>query len=429
MINPAMKMSYDVTADMESFASGATEGMGMEIAMSCANHQRSINVHPRPPAPTAAANPRKKRRVNAKVSKAASQKLPKMALMQTLDPPMLSGYGDTIVLSNPFDDAPSKTCKTMPFNVGGSHTAQQMHANCMNGPPARRTGPAGPMTNGLGPRVPLNVGYRPAVHPVNNCAYRPINQSPNNLTGANNILRNLPSGTMAIKEQMRANENVQFPTISANDIAMNVPMNNVNVDTQSNQRQQLNAQCALLNNQNNQQTQYFNHQFSSNHFGNEVVNVEQLINVNMNITQPNQMGSLPGKKSPEFGQNKTDKMGHGNVRLGKHKAQQTNLQRTIHTAPKQHVKCGKTYPGDQPVILNYQNPHAPPIYPCGICHKEVSDNDQGIICESGCNFWFHRNCLGLSEAAFHLLTQEVYAEWACDNCVRTKNVPMVKYKS
>uniref|UniRef100_A0A6P7FBZ5 Protein pygopus-like n=1 Tax=Diabrotica virgifera virgifera TaxID=50390 RepID=A0A6P7FBZ5_DIAVI len=54
------------------------------------------------------------------------------------------------------------------------------------------------------------------------------------------------------------------------------------------------------------------------------------------------------------------------------------------------VSAGKIYPADQPMVFNSQNPNAPPIYPCGVCHKEVHDNDQAILCESGCNFWFHR---------------------------------------
>merc|ERR1719489_13304 len=87
------------------------------------------------------------------------------------------------------------------------------------------------------------------------------------------------------------------------------------------------------------------------------------------------------------------------------------------------------YPPDQPMIFNPQNPSAPPIYPCGICRKEVHENDQAILCESGCNFWFHRVCTGLAEAAFHYLTQEIYAEWVCDNCFSSKNVPLVKFKS
>merc|ERR1719251_581142 len=88
----------------------------------------------------------------------------------------------------------------------------------------------------------------------------------------------------------------------------------------------------------------------------------------------------------------------------------------------------KIYPSDQPMVFNPQNPNAPPISPCGICHKEVHDNDQAILCESGCNFWFHRVCTGLVEAAFHFLTQEIYAEWVCDKCFTQKDVPLVKFK-
>ncbi|OWF52302.1 Protein pygopus [Mizuhopecten yessoensis] len=98
------------------------------------------------------------------------------------------------------------------------------------------------------------------------------------------------------------------------------------------------------------------------------------------------------------------------------------------SGPGPHM-AGKIYPHDQPMVFNPSNPNAPPIYPCGACHKEVHDNDQAILCESGCNFWFHRICTGLSEAAFHMLTQEVYAEWVCDKCLATKNIPLIKLKS
>jgi len=92
------------------------------------------------------------------------------------------------------------------------------------------------------------------------------------------------------------------------------------------------------------------------------------------------------------------------------------------------MSTDKVYPPNQPKVFNPQNPNAPPIYPCGICHKEVHDNDQAILCESGCNFWFHRVCTGLAEAAFHFLTQEIYAEWVCDSCFQYKDVPLIKFK-
>lgn len=39
-----------------------------------------------------------------------------------------------------------------------------------------------------------------------------------------------------------------------------------------------------------------------------------------------------------------------------------------------------------------------------------------------------RGCTGLTEAAFQLLTAEVYAEWVCDKCLSSKNIPLVKFK-
>lgn len=86
------------------------------------------------------------------------------------------------------------------------------------------------------------------------------------------------------------------------------------------------------------------------------------------------------------------------------------------------------YPPDQPVIVNPGNPSAPPIFPCGICRKEVQEHEQALMCDQSCNFWFHRVCTGLAEMAFLMLTKETYAEWACDNCFSNKDVPLVKIK-
>ncbi|XP_070542458.1 pygopus homolog 1-like [Ptychodera flava] len=82
----------------------------------------------------------------------------------------------------------------------------------------------------------------------------------------------------------------------------------------------------------------------------------------------------------------------------------------------------------QPVILNPNDPAAPAIYPCGLCHREVHDNDDAILCESSCNFWFHRVCTGMTEAAYTLLTAEQSAEWVCDKCIAKKKTPMVRIK-
>ncbi|ESO07801.1 hypothetical protein HELRODRAFT_98481 [Helobdella robusta] len=90
---------------------------------------------------------------------------------------------------------------------------------------------------------------------------------------------------------------------------------------------------------------------------------------------------------------------------------------------------GRIYPPNQVMVFNSANPNAPPIYPCGNCHKEIHDNDQAIFCESGCNFWYHRTCAGLTEMAYTHLTKEVFAEWVCDKCLATRSIPLVKLKS
>jgi len=69
------------------------------------------------------------------------------------------------------------------------------------------------------------------------------------------------------------------------------------------------------------------------------------------------------------------------------------------------------------------------LFPCGICTKEVNDEDEAILCEAGCAFWYHRNCTGMSDFAYKSLTNEENAEWVCDKCIATKCVPLVKIKS
>jgi len=66
------------------------------------------------------------------------------------------------------------------------------------------------------------------------------------------------------------------------------------------------------------------------------------------------------------------------------------------------------------------------MYPCGICTKEVSDADEAILCEAGCEFWYHRNCTGMTDIAYQFLTNEENCEWVCDKCIATKSVPLVK---
>lgn len=88
------------------------------------------------------------------------------------------------------------------------------------------------------------------------------------------------------------------------------------------------------------------------------------------------------------------------------------------------------YPPNQPIIINPHNPHAPPIHPCGACRREAqADCEEVLKCESGCNFFFHRICVGLTPESYAMLCREPYAEWVCENCYHNRGIPPIKFKN
>lgn len=108
---------------------------------------------------------------------------------------------------------------------------------------------------------------------------------------------------------------------------------------------------------------------------------------NMNMNSSN--NSIPG--SNNNGPNLGPQTNNSNMNQNQMPPHQMGPMGPMYSGPKpMPVSAGKIYPADTPMVFNPQNPNAPPIYPCGVCHKEVHDNDQGLLCESGCNFWFHR---------------------------------------
>lgn len=65
------------------------------------------------------------------------------------------------------------------------------------------------------------------------------------------------------------------------------------------------------------------------------------------------------------------------------------------------------------------------VFPCGLCMAEVHDDQDAILCEASCQRWFHRDCTGLTEPAYGLLTRESAAVWACDFCIKSKDIQAV----
>ena len=82
----------------------------------------------------------------------------------------------------------------------------------------------------------------------------------------------------------------------------------------------------------------------------------------------------PNSVGPPMGNNGMGPMSQGcNVPMGP--SSHPNMMGPVQS-PLSVMSNEKVYPPGQPMVFNSQNPSAPPIYPCGVCHKEVNDNDQ-----------------------------------------------------
>ncbi|XP_039257320.2 pygopus homolog 2-like [Styela clava] len=77
-------------------------------------------------------------------------------------------------------------------------------------------------------------------------------------------------------------------------------------------------------------------------------------------------------------------------------------------------------------------PHAvPPVLPqtCFQCHKEINyPGENCICCLASCNIWYHLSCTGLTDTAYNCLRSEELALWACDNCLRVKEIDSVRLR-
>ena len=56
-----------------------------------------------------------------------------------------------------------------------------------------------------------------------------------------------------------------------------------------------------------------------------------------------------------------------------------------------------------------------PKYPCMECSKAAKYGQQAIECEN-CGAWFHRNCIGMNETIYKVLTDHPSYTWVCCTC-------------
>lgn len=273
-------------------------------------------------------------------------------------PPPITGYGDTVYASNPFDDM--SPIGPAPGMGRGRPPSAGPQSQFMMGSGGM------PMANGMTPPGSVGGMYGPGAGPMG----YPMAQvggmpMPNGLSG--------PGGPMmpaSVQASMAGG-----PVMSGPGVPMNM--------------------------------------------GPMAGNMSQMMNASPTSMGPGPPSDMcgPMTMAPSGALGPAGKLGMGGGGPG-----------GVSPSPSSIHSSRKVYPPDQPMVFNPQNPNAPPIYPCGMCHKEVHENDQAILCESGCNFWFHRMCTGLIEQAYHLLIAEVYAEWVCDRCLRNKNIPLIKFK-
>lgn len=119
--------------------------------------------------PSAPTNPKKRRKTNANAANNAIQPTPPPTPADLLPPP-LSGYGDTIIASNPFDDTPpqSSSMSSMNHMHMNHHPHMPYSSHHMGGPPMRGMSPMmmggphlGPGMNPMNPHMNNRGGMSP----------------------------------------------------------------------------------------------------------------------------------------------------------------------------------------------------------------------------------------------------------------------------
>lgn len=149
---------------------------------------------------------------------------------------------------------------------------------------------------------------------------------------------------------------------------------------------------------------------------------------------PNSAGSFPspdrGFPPPEDGAKTFSRPGNAFNPSGEHAGSPAAVNGNNQQAFVPGGGGGGAPPDGHPFPQLAKNPsaHRPPtdpVYPCGFCLNEVNDDQDAILCEASCQKWFHRECTGMTETAYGLLTTETAAVWACDFCLKSKEIQSV----
>ncbi|KAJ8684755.1 hypothetical protein QAD02_020548 [Eretmocerus hayati] len=425
-------------------------GPGVDVTVGSSSSLQSSN----------SINPKKRRRSN----NIGVQTIQRNAVALDFIPPPLSGFGDTVIATNPFDDTPEALLQNSAQHIHGlqphhlrntqiqgmttllspgmssviSHVGGMGIKGCANESIAHVTNLSGANHSAVSNTNPVSL-----MHSTLSQAIVTSNKHVNmnhilNSQLVNTALSNSPNGMRhGIGSSIRNHVDLVNCTDS------NLVINGAAIATTSNSaNSSLNHSAPICN-------LIHLSRSNSNRSGSMkgIDSIATLPDATMGNNQVNQINPIQSqvislRNMDPSSRNQPGNLGcsvANNLPMTSRKSCSQGAVTSVTTAhhgfqcpqpsgARVITEAGRIYPPDQPMVFNHQNPNAPPISPCGVCHKEVHANDQAILCESGCNFWFHRRCTGLSETAYDLLMHEVCAEWTCDRCMSSRNVTLVKFK-
>lgn len=166
-----------------------------------------------PQMPTAPSNPKKRRKTAANANNAIQPTPPPTPA--DLLPPPLTGYGDTIVASNPFDDTPppsSMSSMNMAhmshMGMNPHHHPHHPHMGGPHGPPPPHMGGPGPGMRGMNPMMmnQMNMGGPPHMNPMANRGgmspmaqmggLSPMGMGPHGMSGPGAMQRSMSSSPL-----------------------------------------------------------------------------------------------------------------------------------------------------------------------------------------------------------------------------------------
>ena len=100
------------------------------------------------------------------------------------------------------------------------------------------------------------------------------------------------------------------------------------------------------------------------------------------------------------------------------------------STPHRAESSNSTLPGNLEGSLDLDSSNTQPgsalgpsdSFPCGICHQEVLDEDDAIMCDGDCSTWFHLDCTDLSRENFLRLSESTSSPWICHGCLHQNSL-------